>query len=380
MELKKGPVDNNQDFDNSSYYQSNDPFSSTNGVNDPFGSDGMGNSYYSEQGTYDSSMNPYNQINNDQPMNPYVQAGYGRVDLNDGYYDEEAAGPGVDSMGVLAKTAGMGASLGGMMDNISDSSSGFGYGDDNSRHHSHHNHYHHNHYGRRGYGGNPVAAAVSGAFVNEVLVSSFLYMFIALLITGTAALIIASNPTFLTTVLELGRFGFFIIFIAEIGLVFACTSAMKSDNFALSAILFFSFSAVNGITFSVIFLVFQLSSIVTVFFMTSVVFFVMSMYGAITKKDLTGWGPILFGGLVGVLVGSLVNILLGNTMVDLIVTVVGVVVFSLYTAYDVNKITKMSRMNSGLSAPVLGMYGAMELYLDFINLFLKLLRLFGKKK
>ena len=106
----------------------------------------------------------------------------------------------------------------------------------------------------------------------------------------------------------------------------------------------------------------------------------MAIYGAVTKKDLTGWGPILFAGLLAVLFGSILNIFLGSTMADFAFTILGVVVFTLYTAYDVNKIAKLERMNTGLSTQAIGIYGALQLYLDFINLFLKLLRLFGKRK
>ena len=390
MELKKGPIDNNQEFDNSSYYQSNDPFNPTNGIQDPFGPDGTSD-YYSEQGTYDPSQNPYNQLDTAESVNPYVQAGYGRVDLNDGYYDEEAAAPGIDTMGMAAKTVGMTSGIGNMLGNIG---SGLGGNDSDDSYHHHRRRY----YGRRGYyggygsrypgrhgyrGGNVGAAAavpVSEAFINEVLVSSFLYMFIALLISGISGLIIAANPGLYMPIIESGRLGIIIITVVEIVLVLLCTSVIQTDNFWLSAVLFFSFAAVNGVTFAIIFLVFQLSSIVTVFFMTSVVFAVMAFYGATTKKDLTGWGPILLGTLIAIVLGSIVNIVLGNTMLDMCITVIGVVLFSIFTAYDVNKISKMSRMNTGLSANVLGMYGAMELYLDFINLFVKLLRLFGKKK
>ena len=114
--------------------------------------------------------------------------------------------------------------------------------------------------------------------------------------------------------------------------------------------------------------------------MSSLVFGVMAFYGAATKKDLAGWGPILFASLIGIIFGAVANYCIGNTMVDYVITVVGVIVFSAFTAYDVQKITKMSRMNTGLSANVLGVYGAMELYTDFVNLFIRLLRIFGKKK
>ncbi|MBO4863248.1 MAG: Bax inhibitor-1 family protein [Eubacterium sp.] len=223
-------------------------------------------------------------------------------------------------------------------------------------------------------------AQVSASLVNSVLTTAFLYMFIALLVTGITALIVAANPAFYMAILGAGKFGLIMIFIVEIALVFACTAAIKKDNFVVAVVLFTAFTIVNGITFSVIFLAFTLSSIVQVFFMTSLIFGVMAIYGAVTKKDLTSWGPILLGALIAIIVGSIINIFIGSSAVDFIVTIVGIIVFTLFTAYDVNKISKMSRMNTGLSVPVLGLYGAMELYLDFINLFLKLLRLFGKRK
>lgn len=225
------------------------------------------------------------------------------------------------------------------------------------------------------------AGMVGAAMINDVLTSSFVFMFIALLVTGITALIVASSDLLYNSLYN-GTFKmlFLISFIVEIALVIACQAVMKKNNAVLSGILFFAFAVANGIMFSVVFLAFQLSSIVTVFFMTSVVFGVMALYGGLTKRDLTGWGPILFAGLIGILVGSLINIFLGSSTADFVVTIIGIVVFTLYTAYDVNKIKRISRMNTGLSVTVLGMYGAMELYLDFINLFLKLLRLMGKRK
>ena len=228
--------------------------------------------------------------------------------------------------------------------------------------------------------GDAVAGINAALNVNELLSKSFLYMFIALLITGITSLVVASSPALLSAVFGSGRIGFILIFVVEIAVLFACQSAIKSDNLVLSAVLFAAFAIVNGLTFSIIFLAFELSSIVTIFFMTSLMFAVLSVIGATTQKDLTSWSSFLLGGLIAVLVGSLVNLFLGNGLVDYIVTLVGVVVFTLYTVYDVNKIVKMSRMRTGISTSTLAFYGAIELYLDFINLFLKLLRLFGKRK
>lgn len=395
----------------------NNPYNSGYGGNDNFGGNSSGGnndsydggsspddsfSYYESaesSGTFDNtsygdpnyygdnsfSQNPYNQYSTDQPVNPYQQYGYGRTDLGDGFYDEPAGSASVDMMNPLMKTAGMAAGVGGMMDSISNTGGSAGFGnDDSSYSRSHHNSYHHRHHYHRGYGygtRNGAAGVVSAALINEVLVNAYLYMFIALLITGITALIVASSSIFnVMFAPETFRVSLIVILVLEFGLVIACTTAMQRDNFWLSAFLFAAFAIVNGLTFSVIFLAFTISSICQVFFITSLIFGIMSMYGAITKKDLTGWGPILFAGLIGIIVGSLINFFVGSTMADYVITIIGIVVFMAYTAYDVNKITKMSRMNTGLSAGVLGMYGAMELYLDFINLFIRLLRLMGKRK
>ena len=385
MQLKNNPdntPNNNSNYNNPNYNNPNSYYESSEGSgtfdNTSYGDPG----YYGDQSAY--SQNPYNQYSTDQPLNPYQQYGYGRTDLGDGFYDEPAGSASVDMMNPLMKTAGMAAGVGGMMDSISNAGGSTGFGsEDSSYSRSHHNSYHHRHHYHRGYGygtRNGAAGVVSAALINEVLVNAYLYMFIALLITGITALIVASSPAFFTAIFAGGRLSLIIILVLEFGLVIACTTAMQRDNFWLSAFLFAAFAIVNGLTFSVIFLVFTISSICRVFFITSLIFGIMSMYGAITKKDLTGWGPILFAGLIGIIVGSLINFFVGSTMADYVITIIGIVVFMAYTAYDVNKITKMSRMNTGLSAGVLGMYGAMELYLDFINLFIRLLRLMGKRK
>ena len=114
--------------------------------------------------------------------------------------------------------------------------------------------------------------------------------------------------------------------------------------------------------------------------MTALIFGIMSVFGAVTKKDMTSLGSILLAGLIGIIIGSVINMFLGSPAVDYLVTIIGIIVFVLFTAYDVNKIKKLANSYTGLSDNVIALYGAMNLYLDFINLFLKLLRLFGKRK
>ncbi|MBR6403697.1 MAG: Bax inhibitor-1 family protein [Eubacterium sp.] len=217
--------------------------------------------------------------------------------------------------------------------------------------------------------------------VTSVLSKAFLYMFIALLVTGIVSLLVVSSPT----LKELfwgqdARFAFIICAVIEFVLVIACTTAMNRNDLVLSAVLFFTYAAVNGLTLSVIFMAFELSSIVNVFFMTSAVFGVMAFFGAVTKMDLTKLGPILLAGLIGILIGSIINVFIGSNAADFLLTIVGILIFVLFTAYDVNKIVRLSNKRTGLSDNVLGLYGAMQLYLDFINLFLRLLKLFGKRK
>ncbi|MBO4592012.1 MAG: Bax inhibitor-1 family protein [Eubacterium sp.] len=216
--------------------------------------------------------------------------------------------------------------------------------------------------------------------VTSVLTKTFLYMFIALLITGITSLLVASSPTMVELFWGAGRAPFIICAIIEFVLVIACTTAMNRNDLTLSAILFFTFAAVNGLTLSVIFLAFKLSSIVSVFFMTAAVFAVMAIFGAVTSLDLSKLGTILLAGLIGILIGSIINFFIGSSAMDFIVTIIGILIFVLYTAYDVNKIIRLSKKRTGMSDNVLGLYGAMDLYLDFINLFIRLLKLLGKRK
>lgn len=379
MELKRNPQDNGNGYgqpndnyyDGSSYYQ-------VDGQT-PYSQPGYGQPMPNDQTVYDFPQNPYTQVDSyDQPVNPYQQAGYGRVDLGDEYYNPEAQAANIGMFDGVGKTAAMNMDMGRIDYSQSNDRSAWGDTTGNQGYH-HHRGYHHRGYQERR-AGNAMAAAVSAATLNSALTAAFVYMFIALLLTGITSLVVAAYPAFYIGVFSMGRVGIFLILGVELLLVAGCNYAVQKDNTAMAAIMLYAFAIVNGITFSVIFLAFTLSSIVTVFFMTSVIFGVMAIYGAVTKKDLTGWGPILFAGLLAVLFGSIINIFLGSTTADFVFTILGVVVFTLYTAYDVNKIAKLERLNTGLSTQAIGIYGALQLYLDFINLFLKLLRLFGKRK
>ena len=243
-------------------------------------------------------------------------------------------------------------------------------------------------YDQGGYNSNPYAnqgssslgGLITAEAMNSVLVKSFMFMFIALMITGITAMIVASSESMIQMLYGQGSGPIIAVLILEFALVMICSATLKQNNPVLSGTLFLLYSIVNGITFSVIFLVFQISSIASIFFVTALIFAIMSLYGAVTKKDLSSWGSILLIGLFGIIIASVVNFFIGSSMVDTVVCVIGVALFVAFTAYDVNKIKKLSQMNTGLSTTVLGLFGALNLYLDFINLFLKLLRLFGKRR
>ena len=148
----------------------------------------------------------------------------------------------------------------------------------------------------------------------------------------------------------------------------------------MATMLFMLYAFLNGLTFSVIFLAYEIGSIVNAFVATAGTFLAMSVYGTVTKRDLTSLGSFLMMGLFGIIIASVVNIFLGSSMMDFVISCAGVLIFTLYTAYDTQKIREF-----GMSAPIGdgeavqrgAILGALELYLDFINLFIHLLRLFA---
>ena len=247
--------------------------------------------------------------------------------------------------------------------------------------------------GQNLYGGSPYGGAyyqnaasiraamsvpVSNVDVNDVLVKSFFFMFLALLVTGISALF-AYNTNFLFADINTVMVKLIVCFVLEIVLVIVATQAMKKNNVTLSAVMFFAYSIVNGLTLSVIFYAYLRSDITRVFFITAAVFGLMAAIGYFAKLDLTKLQNILMIGLAGLLMGSLVNLFLKSSGLDYALTIFGIILFMALTAYDIQKIKKLCT-NSGLDPLVIGLYGALELYLDFINLFLRLLRIMGRAR
>lgn len=227
--------------------------------------------------------------------------------------------------------------------------------------------------------GNPTASRISEVktiLAQEVVAKSFLFMVVALLITAWASL--TTSPKIAIRMLT--GYNFYILLGAELLIVIVSNWAVKKNIAILAGVLFAVYSYLTGVTFSILFMVFTTTSITTIFLLTAALFGIMAVYGLATKKDLTGVGSLCFMGLIGIILAGVVNMFLRNSMFDTIISAVGVLVFVGLTAYDTQKIKKMVAYSNDGNVLTLALMGAFELYLDFINLFLKLLSLFGKRK
>ena len=206
-------------------------------------------------------------------------------------------------------------------------------------------------------------------------------MFLALALTGLVAMQVASSEALLKVILGT-PFLFWGIIIGELIMVGALAGWVKKMSAAVAMTVFFAYAALNGLTFSIIFLVFTKESIAITFFITAGMFGLMSAYGYFTKKDLSSWGNLLFMALIGLIVASVANFFLRSTAIYWITTYVGILIFVGLTAYDTQKIKQMNVIgNEGTEEDRKeAIMGALMLYLDFINLFLLLLRLFGRRR
>ncbi len=210
------------------------------------------------------------------------------------------------------------------------------------------------------------------------LAKVFNWMAMGLGLTGLIAYFTASSGLARAIV---GSPLFFIMIIAELGMVFYLSARISKIQAATASALFIGYSVLNGLTLSAVFLAYTSSSIAGTFLITAGMFGAMAIYGLATKRDLSGLGSFLFMGLVGIIIASVVNIFLQSSGMSWIISLLGVFIFTGLTAYDVQKIKNMGEegiMSQGEEAIKKGaVMGALALYLDFINLFLMLLRFFG---
>ena len=209
----------------------------------------------------------------------------------------------------------------------------------------------------------------------------YVWMTLALVITGFTAYGVANSPGVLQAIYT-NPVIFWGLIIAEFALVIGVSAAINRLSLTTATLMFVLYSVINGAMLSSIFLVYTQSSITTVFFITAGTFGAMALVGYTTKTDLTTMGKYLFMALIGLIIATLVNLFLKSSGMTMILSYVGVLIFVGLTAYDSQKIKEMllQAPDAGEGAQKLALLGALTLYLDFINLFIYLLRIFGKKE
>jgi FtsH-binding integral membrane protein len=212
---------------------------------------------------------------------------------------------------------------------------------------------------------------------NTLIRQVYAWMGAGLLVTALMAFFTISTPALLNGVVG-NRLVFYGLMFGELGLVVALSAAINRLSATAATFMFIAYSALNGITFSAIFLIYTADSISSTFLITAGMFGGMSAYGYMTRRDLTSWGSFLFMGLIGVVIASLVNIFMRSNSLSWIISCVGVIVFTGLTAYDTWKIKALAV--GGAEGRKSAIIGALTLYLDFINLFLMMLRLLGRRR
>lgn len=210
--------------------------------------------------------------------------------------------------------------------------------------------------------------------------ATYAWMAGALAVSAVCAYLVAASEP-LQRLIFGNSIVFFGLIIAEFALVFFLSARIRTMSKSAAGIAFAAYSVVNGLTLSSVLIVYAETSVARVFVIAALLFGVMTVYGMTTKSDLMSAGRYLFMGLVGIIIASLVNMFLGSSTLDWIISLVGVALFTGLTAYDTQKVFHVSASADGSEAfDKIAIIAALELYLDFINLFLYLLRLFGKKE
>jgi len=220
-------------------------------------------------------------------------------------------------------------------------------------------------------------AEAAGTLVRRV----FGWTALGLSITGLTSILVNLIPN-VQNALKMNPSIMLILMLVQLGLVVYLSFGLQkmSREMAIASYLFYSF--LTGITLSVLFLIFTGASLALTFFICSGMFAAMAIYGLVTKSDLSGLGSFLFMGLIGLILSGVLNIFLRSAQLDFITSIFGVIIFTLFTAYDVQMVKKMglAMLGSGADMTKVSIISALKLYLDFVNLFLYLLRFFGQKR
>jgi FtsH-binding integral membrane protein len=222
------------------------------------------------------------------------------------------------------------------------------------------------------------------ADVRDVRVTAFLskvygWMFLGLLVTAGTAVVVASSPALIETLI-LNRILFWILLFGQLGLVFYLSARVDKVSPVTAAVLFMVYSAMVGVTSSVIFLIYTGASIVSAFMVAGGTFGAMAVFGSLTKRSLAGVGQFMFMGLIGLIIASVVSIFWFNDVLMFVINVVGVLVFTGLTAWDAQRLKQMAVALPDGRVGAYAVVGALSLYLDFINLFFFILRLMGGRR
>lgn len=229
---------------------------------------------------------------------------------------------------------------------------------------------------------NLVKAYANKTAQNALFRSVYVWMTLALAITGFVALYAAKSYTLINLMFQNSIF-FWGLLIAEVALVLFLSARIHRLSFTTATILFIAYSVLNGLTMSILFMIYTMSSIATTFFVTAGTFGATAIYGYVTKKDLTRIGSLCIMGVIGLIIASLVNIFLHNSTMNLIISYIGVLIFVGLTAYDSQKIKRLLSSDDievNEMTQKIALMGSLTLYLDFINLFIYLLRIIGDRK
>lgn len=215
----------------------------------------------------------------------------------------------------------------------------------------------------------------SKGFLHKV----YAWMSAGLILTAGVSAYIANSPSILKFIFS--NFGIVLgLFIAQIALVVALGMAISKLSYQVAALLFLGYAILNGVTLSSIFIVYTHTSIAYTFLVTAGMFLAMAIYGYVTRADLSSMGSFLFMGIIGLIIAGLLNMFFQNSILELLIAAAGVIIFSLLTAFDVQKLKMLSYQLQGSESSKIAILGALTLYLDFINLFIYLLRFMGQKK
>jgi FtsH-binding integral membrane protein len=223
--------------------------------------------------------------------------------------------------------------------------------------------------------GSAIPATEAGERIAAFLRAAYGWMCAGLAITAATAWFVASSPTLLRTIVRSPLY--IVLIIAQLGIVFVLSARVQRLSASMASGLFIGYSVLTGVTLSVIMLMYTGQALTSTFVVAAGMFGAMAAYGTLTRSNLAGWGQFLFMGLIGVVLASIVGIFWQNDALQFVTSFIGVIVFTGLAAYDAQRLKAMALMTSAGSTGSYAIVGALSLYLDFVNLFLMLLRLQG---